>query len=77
MINTQEKEIKQEEVLIGEVKVPVIREDGELYYPISFVMSKVLFKKTDQGGYNSPSSLITGTLTSPINISSCLISFSF
>ena len=50
MINTQEKEIKQEEVLIGEVKVPVIREDGELYYPISFVMSKVLFKKTDQGG---------------------------
>ena len=50
MINTQEKEIKQEEILIGEVKVPVIREDGELYYPISFIMSKVLLKKTGQQG---------------------------
>jgi len=48
LINTQEKEIRQEEILIGEVKVPVIREDGELYYPISFVMSKVLLKKTGQ-----------------------------
>ena len=50
MINTQEKEIRQEEILIGEIKVPVIREDGELYYPISFVMSKVLLKKTGQQG---------------------------
>lgn len=40
----------QEEILIGEVKVPVIREEDVLYYPISFVMSKVLLKKTDQGG---------------------------
>ena len=39
----------QEEILIGEVKVPVIRENGELYYPISFIMSKVL-KKTGQQG---------------------------
>jgi len=48
LINTQEKEIKQEEILIGEVNVPVIREDMELYYPISFIMSKVLLKKTGQ-----------------------------
>lgn len=40
----------QEEILIGEVKVPVIREDGELYYPISYVMDKVLMKKTGQAG---------------------------
>ena len=39
----------QEEILIGEVKVPVIREDGELYYPIKFIIEKVL-KKTKQHG---------------------------
>jgi len=46
--NQEEKEIKQEEVLIGEVKVPVIREDGELYYPISFITKKILLKQTSQ-----------------------------
>jgi len=48
LINTQEKEIRQEEILIGEVKVPVIREDGELYYPISFITKKILLKQTSQ-----------------------------
>ena len=39
----------QEEMLIGEVKVPVIRDSGELYYPISFVTKNILLKKTSQG----------------------------
>ena len=40
----------QERVLIGEVSVPVIREDEITYYPISFIMEKVLLKKTGQQG---------------------------
>lgn len=38
----------QERTLIGEVSVPIIREDGIIYYPISFIMEKVLLKKTNQ-----------------------------
>jgi len=48
LIDIQEKKIKQEEILIGDVKVPVIGDDNVLYYPISFIMSKVLLKKTGQ-----------------------------
>jgi len=41
---------EQERVLIGEVSVPVIREDDIMYYPINFIMEKVLLKKTGQQG---------------------------
>ncbi len=40
----------QSEILIGNVKVPIIKDEGITYYPISFIMEKVLLKKTSQGG---------------------------
>ena len=36
----------QEKRLIGEIVVPVIRENDITYYPISFIMEKILLKKT-------------------------------
>ena len=36
----------QEKRLIGEITIPVIRESDVTYYPISFIMEKVLLKKT-------------------------------
>ena len=40
----------QEKVLIGEISVPIIREEGTVYYPISFIMEKVLLKRTGASG---------------------------
>lgn len=42
--------MQQEEIIIGDVRVPVINDGGVIYYPISFIMEKVLLKKTSQGG---------------------------
>jgi len=49
---------EQERVIIGEISVPVIREDDVIYYPISFVMEKVLLKKTGQKGLQKESQYI-------------------
>ena len=40
----------QEEIKIGEISVPIIKEVENTYYPISYLMEKVLLKKTGQGG---------------------------
>lgn len=42
--------MQQDKIYIGEIEVPIIIEDGVIYYPISFVMSKVLLKQTGQQG---------------------------
>ncbi len=36
----------QEEIKIGDVNVPIIKDNNDIYYPISYLMDKVLFKKT-------------------------------
>lgn len=38
----------QEEIKIGDVIVPIIRDNDIIYYPINFLMEKVLLKKTGQ-----------------------------
>jgi hypothetical protein len=43
-------DLMQENIKIGEVIVPTILKEEMRYYPISYVMNKVLLKKTDQGG---------------------------
>jgi hypothetical protein len=37
----------QSEILIGDVKVPIIKDECVIYYPISFIMEKILLKKTN------------------------------
>lgn len=47
----------QEEIKIGDVNVPVVRNSDEVYYPINFVMKNILLKKTGASGLQKEYSL--------------------
>ena len=42
--------MKQEELEIRDVKMPIIKDNNIIYYPISYIMEKVLLKSTGQAG---------------------------
>ena len=44
ILNKKEEDYLQEEIIINDVKIPIIKDGEVIYYPISYIGSKVLLK---------------------------------